>query len=345
MCGIVYIKRTDGKPANGQLFAQYERQKTRGQSGFGAIAIRDKIETYRSEEEKTIKGMLQKLDDTEILFHHRFPTSTPNIIESTHPIHVSNKLLGYDYYVIHNGVITNDEELKKKHEKIGFEYTTEVQTKLITKKTQYFYEKQFNDSEALAIELALTIDGKKQDIETRGAVAMITLQTTKQGQPIALFFGRNMGNPLYAERDKKFFALSSEGSGSLLTSDRLYRYDYATEAITETLKRIGNYYTSYNYSSWSNYDKDKSYHQKSMGFIERDYSDDGYGGYGGYGGSSKGKTPSIYDSEEYWALIEEYDAGKELLRNSTTTGDRHYYEKELKKIETKMRVLEKNFKP
>jgi len=45
-----------------------------------------------------------------IIAHHRYPTSTKNLINQTHPIQVSNELLEHDYLVIHNGVITNDAE-------------------------------------------------------------------------------------------------------------------------------------------------------------------------------------------------------------------------------------------
>jgi hypothetical protein len=69
---------------------------------------------------------------------------------------VSNKMLKFDYYVVHNGMISNDEELKKEHEKLGFAYTTkcmEYQSKFYNK----FFIKclslnslfKFSDSELL----------------------------------------------------------------------------------------------------------------------------------------------------------------------------------------------------
>jgi hypothetical protein len=151
--------------------------------------------------------------------------------------------------VIHNGIISNDDILRAEHLKNGFAYTTEITKKWITLQNTY-EESMWNDSEALAIDLALAIESGKA-IEANGSIAFIALQYEKiSGKAIALYYGRNEGNPLCLESDKNFFSLSSE-SGKKIEADTLYRYDYETTITTREVKKIGTYYsyagTTYGY--------------------------------------------------------------------------------------------------
>ena len=241
MCGIIHVKRKQGILANKSVIKRYLKQKNRGTEGFGFIEIKNGLVVggKRSEGEKEILKALEESTADEILFHHRMPTSTPNFIESTHPIVVKHKSLKYHYYVVHNGIISNDKDLKKLHVGEGFRYTTAIKEQWITKGNVYSNE-IFNDSEALAIDIAKSIENKTA-MESRGSIAVIALQVDKKTkEAVALYYGRNYGNPLKVELGKDLFGISSE-SGKDLKSDTLYRYDYITDEITKEEKDIGKY--------------------------------------------------------------------------------------------------------
>lgn len=286
MCGIIHVKRSKGTPANKAVIKRYHKQKARGSEGFGFIEIKDGIvhAGKRSENEKDILEALEKSDADEIFFHHRTPTSTPNLIEATHPIVVKNKKLLYNYYVIHNGIIYNDDVLKREHEKQGFVYTTVIKKQFITKKNTYSSE-MFNDSESLAIDFVLSLENNVA-MKSEGSIAIMVLQVAKKTKKaIALYYGRNTGNPLKIEIQGKgkdtFLGISSE-SGKELSPNVLYRFDYSTGEITSDAKMIGN-------------------------LSEPTYKWNGYNGYNGYAGSYEGS----YD--DYGSLPPTYGYYSEKL--------------------------------
>ena len=245
MCGIVYTKRLDGKPAYKLVEKRYQEQKERGSEGFGFVSLNDKAVILDYVKATSEKKILENMDikATEVMFHHRFPTSTPNFVETAHPIKVSNSRLKYDYYLIHNGIISDDDTCKERHEKLGYTYQTEVHQKwrshgnTISKLTQY------NDSECLAIELAETIESGLLEVNISGSIAFIMLQVEKGKRKASkLFFGRNSGNPLKLENQKKqFIAITSDGEGKNVEVDTLYCLDYETNIITNTPLKIGRF--------------------------------------------------------------------------------------------------------
>ena len=245
MCGIIHIKRQNGISASKSVIKRYNKQKTRGTEGFGFIEIKNGVVLggKRAEEEKDILKALEESTADEILFHHRTPTSTPNFIESTHPIIVKNKKFKYHYYIVHNGIISNDEDMKKSHNKDNFVYTTAIKKQWITKGNTYTSE-IWNDSEALAIDFAKSIENNTP-MESKGSIAVVALQVDKKTKKaIALYYGRNSGNPLKVENGKDLFGVSSE-SGKELKANTLYRFDYAKNEITEEKKEIGHHFISY----------------------------------------------------------------------------------------------------
>lgn len=294
MCGIIYAKRTDEKGAKKLILKRYEKQKTRGTDGFGFISLENGIvgKEFRAEEEKDIKKLLNDSSCDEILFHHRYPTSTPNFIEATHPIKVSHNSLKYDYYVVHNGVISNDDDLRKKHLEQGFIYNTEITKKYITSGNTYV-EKMWNDSEALAIDIAQVIETDKK-VEAKGSIAFIALQFDKETKKaVALFFGRNT-NPLKIEMSEFIFCLSSE-SGTDIESHKLYKYDYTLNELSYTDKDIGDKYIPT---------------KQTMGFKKNNIYDD-YSDYSDYDEewweSLKKDKDSIKKDDYYTKLQDLYD--------------------------------------
>ena len=291
MCGIVLVARKDGRPATKQLLKAFEQQRGRGTQGFGFVAFNsDEINKVgRSAVEAKIKAELRDTKSGAILFHHRMPTSTPNFAEATHPIYVSNPRLKFDYYIAHNGVIHNDTTLKTKHEGLGYSYTTEMrkEERWVTKDKKYSVgasATQFNDSEALAIELAEGIESNADKIEAYGSIAFIGLKADKTThKPLELFYGRNT-NPLKLDENNTYLRLASEGRGDEVLSHTLFSINLADGSKHQRACQFGNNYaTGYNTNEKYNSTGWFKGHQSSI----KDLTD-------------KDDTNRDEASEEYW---------------------------------------------
>ena len=214
MCGIIMAAETGEKAeiVNNKVLLQFEDQKERGTQGYGIVKIDEEMNYKVDRATEGYKFMWDMHQDpTKIMMvHHRIPTSSENKIKQTHPFLIEDGSLKYDYLLMHNGVIQNDDKLKEEHEKLGFTYKTED-------------GKKYNDSECLAIEIARFIEEQVSVVGTEGSAAFIGLQIDKKTKKvIKLFFGRNEGNPLnmYKTRGKIF--LSSTGPGSEVQPFFLY---------------------------------------------------------------------------------------------------------------------------
>jgi predicted glutamine amidotransferase len=271
MCGIVYVEHYLHS-ASKAVAKRYQHQKNRGTEGFGYVAINPakcKIESVRRREsEKEILAELEECKAQAILFHHRFPTSTPNLKEASHPITVKNARLKYVYYVVHNGIISNDDALKAIHEGLGYQYTTAIkkQVKYETMKTNYSSEyTMFNDSEALAIELAEYIEGKKDSVDAEGSMAFIVLQADQRGNVLNLYYGRNRQNPLKLQQDDAIFSLTSEGGREDVEPNTMFCYNYKSRLITKAPLALANSFA---------YQGNYGGYQGKMGFRTADDWDD-----------------------------------------------------------------------
>ena len=209
MCRIIYAKNLkDNQPVNNLVKVLYQNQKDRGQQGFGFVGLSGKlIGTYRATDEKGILKYLNEHQYDEIMFHHRFPTSTQNTIKGTHPF-----VIGLDdkrYYFVHNGIIQNADELKERHSRRGIVYSSEEGT-------------GFNDSEALAWEFCLWLKDKQEKVEALGSVAFVCLEVDKRtNRAQKLYFYRNDAVPLKIYKDETLLLLASEGNYPLVTEDWL----------------------------------------------------------------------------------------------------------------------------
>ena len=222
MCGIIGTFHTgkNKEPVNDAVLNQFEDQKERGVNGFGIIKINDKMEFKVDRATEGYKFMYDMHSDAVrgMIIHHRIPTSSDNKIAQTHPIAVKNGSLKYEYLVVHNGVINNDDELKEEHEKLGFVYTT------VDKSGAY---ERFNDSECVAIEVARFIEQQVDQVGTRGSCAFICIQINpatekKPAKVNKIFFGRNEGNPLNMAKTRNKLMLSSTGPGDEVKPFTLY---------------------------------------------------------------------------------------------------------------------------
>jgi glucosamine 6-phosphate synthetase-like amidotransferase/phosphosugar isomerase protein len=221
MCGIVAGFNNDKTPVNRWIINQFEDQHSRGMQGFGALFIDEekKVSVERATEPaKIIVDLQEKINPCSmIVMHHRFPTSTENYVDQTHPMLIESDELKYNYYVVHNGVISNDKEIKKEHEeKYKYQYYTEYES--------YTTYTKFNDSESLAFEVALFIEKKSKKIGTLGSAAFVAVQVSKKtGKTKKVFFGRNT-SPLNLSATNKKIRISSEGEGEAIKPEMLYSF-------------------------------------------------------------------------------------------------------------------------
>ena len=260
MCGLIGMfnfvitnkktkTKTKTKPVNEEVIEQLEDQISRGREGFGILMINKKneIELKRATEISKALIDLYMTESPMIIMHHRNPTSSDNKLSQTHPILVSDGSLEHDYYVIHNGIISNADNLKEEHEKLGFIYNTT--------RTNNFNREEFNDSESLAIEIAMYIEKQTKEISTEGSAAFIAIQVNKKTKKATnIFFGRK-NNPLKLAGRQGEIRLSSEGKGEEILENTLYKFNIKSPSLTKTNlnfkeKEETNYY-------YKNEDKNK----------------------------------------------------------------------------------------
>lgn len=318
MCGLI-LAQNNITPAK-SIIKRYEKQKLRGNDGFGFIVIKDGkiINIERAEKERVILRKLKEQSEGEvILFHHRFPTSTPNIEESTHPILVEHPDFEYKYYVMHNGVINNDDELKSKHYRLGFKYNTKMTEKLVLKtpKKKYITEKihHYNDSEAFSTELARVLEGKTFELDVKGTIAFFALQVDKKDNVINIIYGRNYGNPLKWERSQGFFSLSSECGRYDIDPHKLYIWNLKTGETKEKDFEIGS--------------------SALVGYSTKEYEEDmyGYDTSGAINAYDRRKNDKIISDferkqeeykEEYDYLMECMDTAQDLMNMTMDENER-----------------------
>lgn len=239
MCGIIYSKNLqDNQPVNPLVKLMFLNQKDRGTEGFGFIGLSaERLDLYRATDEKGILSYLNGRPYDEILLHHRLPTSTKNTLQSTHPF-----IIDYDnrrYYFIHNGIIANPQALKGYHSKKNIVYAS------LNK------DGTFNDSESLAWEFVLYLQGKITEIRAVGSAAFICLETDKRSYLAQrLYFYHNDGSPLKVYRDREFLLLSSAGNWATnIQTNNLYYYDYATRKVISDRALL---IPDFTYESWNN---------------------------------------------------------------------------------------------
>jgi hypothetical protein len=220
MCGIIGGFDTRPKASvNDWVIRQFEDQHDRGMKGFGLIGFspQSPVVIERACEPAKFMFDLHAKSFPMLLAHHRTPTSSDNLTDQTHPLEVSHDSLEFDYLVVHNGIIRNDDELKTKHEGLGFIYQT-AYTEVFTNSSTL----KFNDSEVFAIEIARYIENHVTVCETLGSVAFIALQLNKKTHKVVqIFFGRNT-NPLNLAKSRHEMYLSSEGKGAPIEGHILY---------------------------------------------------------------------------------------------------------------------------
>ena len=228
MCGIVFKASFDGTSINKDILDQFEKQQRRGIQGFG-LYDGDSGHIYKTPKLRKAKKLVMRKPSTNILFHHRFPTSTANVTNACHPFSTKKFYMerqpdgtykGKKYIFVHNGVVHNSRMLKLQHDERKIVYESKQS------------DGRFNDSEALMWDFTEILEGKQIDFKSRGSVAFICMEI--DGDNKKLYFGRNEGNPLnMVIQEGKMISLSSEGDGDSIEPNTLYMFDYQTQGLTQ----------------------------------------------------------------------------------------------------------------
>lgn len=240
MCGIIYARaKNDIQPINKVVLKQFKNQRSRGIEGFGLYDF-DFKHIIKEPKERKILKWIKKHPSSEMMFHHRMPTSTDNVKNACHPFSTKDYFGETEYIIIHNGVISNYKDLAKGHiETYGIEYAS-VQL-----------DGRFNDSETLLWDVALYMEGRQKELKSRGSCAFILLEKHKSApEENKLHWFHNSGHStLYKRDNSKAFILSSEGGPGAqpVEINQLNTYAYKTEEITSQYMWLPNgYYSSPN---------------------------------------------------------------------------------------------------
>lgn len=204
---------------NKRILKQYKRQAHRGRQGFGFYLPQSDKLTH-SPAEARIKSLLHSVQDSEVLFHHRNPTSTDNVRNACHPFSTKQYFGDRQFVMVHNGWLTNQRALQTAHKALGIEYVS-VQL-----------DGRFNDSEALLYDLGLVVSGQQTEVDAEGAIAFVMIERFK-GKAVKVHFGRNT-SPLNLKQTDNGLSLSSEGPGEAILPHTLYTFEYATGKLTTT---------------------------------------------------------------------------------------------------------------
>jgi glutamine phosphoribosylpyrophosphate amidotransferase len=158
-----------------------------------------------------------------VLFHHRLPTSTPNVVECNHPIASEDGSI----HLVHNGWITGYREDHRILEKRGHTFETRVVTQMTveTRSKRYVLEEEHDitDSEVLVHYLE---DGLKR----RGPVGAVT-ETVKEvmgavtfgfvmkGMPDIVLYRGSPGLSIFRDKAGNIYFASERPGGFRLIRD------------------------------------------------------------------------------------------------------------------------------
>lgn len=247
MCGLIgYVSKTKAGDAGVHVINQLQDQIDRGKEGFGVVEImQDKITIQRATEitKATIDARLSK--SSVMIFHHRYPTSTKNKMKQTHPFMIRHDELSNDYCIMHNGVIKNKDELFKEHtEEMGYIYSSFEAGEKYTHTTYSRLSDSFNDSEALAIEVARYFNGSAPEIRAQGDSAFMAIKIDKTtGMPIELLWGRDDGRTLDVLETEHGLLIASDIS--IIGAERIAEDTYEVLDLQKYFKSKAKSYKIY----------------------------------------------------------------------------------------------------
>ncbi len=152
MCSIIgFYGKEDAAPI---LVKGLRRMEYRGYDSVGVATAKDSEISLRKGigkvEEVNSSARLDQMDGKIGIGHTRWATHGKVTQTNAHP-HQSNS---GKIAIVHNGIIENFEELKKKLQDLGYTFQSQTDTEIISNLIQYNYEKNHNEKEALIATLS-----------------------------------------------------------------------------------------------------------------------------------------------------------------------------------------------
>jgi predicted glutamine amidotransferase len=191
-------------------------QRHRGTQGFGYYLPETNRLAHNPDEKRLLTDLKRQRGASEVLFHHRFPTSTANVQNACHPFSTRGDMFKHNYVLVHNGYLSNEDTLKDAHEALGIKYVSEQP------------DGRFNDSEALLYDVALYLEGKQDKLNAKGAIAFVVIERDEAGEAIKLHWGRNGSSPLKIDIKDESITIASEGQGKDVPTNRLFTHEYGS---------------------------------------------------------------------------------------------------------------------
>jgi len=217
MCGLIGGYALHPQRVKGHVLNIYEKQKTRGTQGYGVGVRKRDGSMYR------VRGRVKEdVFNSDIwsyiesgdyfIFHHRYPTSTPNEPECNHPICNEDGTL----MLAHNGVLSDAKEERDDHV-----YETEILSThvILSSDRKIGYTSCVTDSEFAVHYLEELVDNNefedalKKLGEAYGASAYLLLMSEFDG---LIYVGKN--HPLWFYRYGGNYYMSS--LKTIITSDK-----------------------------------------------------------------------------------------------------------------------------
>jgi len=204
MCGIIgYIgKNTDTTIGLEAL----KRLEYRGydSAGMAYIAENGKIKSYKAVGK--ISQLEQKLDKykpkgTPFIFHTRWATHGAPTLKNAHP-HSDYKK---EFYVVHNGIIENYEDIRSFLRKKGYKFTTDTDTEVLPNLIRYFFKGSLLDATQKALD------------KVQGTYGMAVISSKTPNELVAARFGSPL---LIGVGDNEFF-VSSDPAGILKHTNKV----------------------------------------------------------------------------------------------------------------------------
>lgn len=250
MCGIIGCLVRKPATIMKQIKLIYKNQEDRGSDGCGISIYHSHSNKITRVRKQTLSSIFKKeyfnsiKKDDLVLFHHRQPTSTPNLPECNHPICNEDKSI----HLIHNGWVTNsDEQYKKLADSHSFETKVIVQ-KVYKTKNKIYFSKQVDDIEITDSEILVHLLEKfskgSDYLETIKQVIRVvrgsfTFAFMVEGIPKIWFYKGHNGLYIYQDNHNNIF-FSSEFSGDKFQLIRECGYGEIGELSTDGYKKLGS---------------------------------------------------------------------------------------------------------
>ena len=236
MCGIVgYIGKN--KKAKDAVIKGLERLEYRGYDSSGIAYVNDN-EVVIQKEKGRIKNLKDEINFDEksniAIGHTRWATHGEPNKKNSHP-HKSGKIT-----IVHNGIIENYIELRKKLESLGYEFKSDTDTETASALLDYLYKETGNIVDAI----------KRFKEEAKGSYALGVicddeldkLYAVKKNSPLIIGTGNDENYiasdvPAILDFTNKYIVLE-DGEFAILESNNIDVYDKNNNIVKKDIKEF-----------------------------------------------------------------------------------------------------------